>query len=288
METTPADIKVRQKAQWSAAAPAWDRWFSRYEHEFGPMMRWCCDAARLAPGMQVLDVACGTGLPALWAAERVHPGGRVTGIDLSAAMLGVARRRADAVPLPNVEFLEMDGEQLEFPDDSFDALLCACGVMFFPDAIGALGEMRRVLRRGGRLAVTAWDDPVRSPFLTIGGRAIAPFFPPAPPDPRAPGGFRFAQPGSLQAALEEAGFSDITVESRPMTITCTSTAEYWEMFTDMAAGIKDKIASLAAADQAAVRGAVDEVAARYAEDGMVKLQATPLCAVARKEKPDTR
>ena len=272
------EFKDRQKAQWSAAAAGWDRWFEWYARAFGPLMTWCCDAAALKPGERLLDIACGSGLPALLAGERVTPSGRVVAIDLAPRMLEVARRRAAHAGLAHVEFIEMDAERLGFDDESFDAVTCACGLMFFPDVEGALREIRRVLRPGGRLAVGVWDDPEKSPFLTIGGRLVADYFPPAaPPDPKAPGAFRFAQPGVLEQALAAAGFSAVHAESLSMPIECASVDEYWQVFTEMAAGIKEKIATLPDTARARLEAAVTRAAAPYATEGRLRLVATPLC-----------
>ena len=279
--STVMDQKERQKAQWSAAAAGWDRWFDWYARAFGPLMEWCCDAAGLAPGDRVLDLACGSGLPALLAARRVGPAGRVVAVDLSPDMLAVARRRAHAAGLDNLEFMEMDAERLHFADASFDAVTCACGLMFLPDASGALGEIRRVLMPRGRLAAGVWDDPSKSPFLTTAGRAVAEYFPPSgPPDPKTPGAFRFAPPGVLESMLADAGFSSVTVRSLPMPIECASATQYWQVFVDMAAGIKEKVATLPRADQARLEASVIEAASAYLQDGLVRLSATALCAAA--------
>lgn len=280
--TMAVDAKERVKNQWTGAADAWDRRFSWYSTAFQPVMEWCCVATRLSPGMHVLDVACGAGQPAFLAAEKVGPTGRVVGIDLSPRMLEHATRRARAAGLTQLEFTEMDAERLRFDDASFDAVMCTCGVMFFPEAEQALAEMRRVLKPGGRVAIAVWDEPSKSSFLTAGGGAVARYFPPAPPDPKAPGGFRFSAPGALDALVSAAGFNDVHVESVPMPIDLASADEYWEIFTDMAAGIKDKIDTLSESDHAQLRRVVDETLRPHQAGGGLRLSATPLCASGRK------
>jgi ubiquinone/menaquinone biosynthesis C-methylase UbiE len=124
-------------------------------HVLGPWAPLLVDAARLAAGERVLDVACGTGVVARIAALRVGCGGRVTGVDLNAGMIGVARSLplADAAP---IDWLEGSALALPLPDALVDAVLCQQGLQFFPDKALALREMRRVLRRGGRLALSVW------------------------------------------------------------------------------------------------------------------------------------
>jgi SAM-dependent methyltransferase len=281
--TTTLDARERVKRQWTQAADAWDRRFAWYSSAFAPVMEWCCTATRLAPGMQVLDIACGAGQPSFLAAEKVGPTGRVVGVDFSPRMIEHATRRARAAALKHLEFREMDAESLCFPDAGFDAVTCTCGVMFFPNADRALAEMYRVLAPGGRLAIAVWDDPSKSSFLLAGGGAVARFFPPGPPDPHAPGGFRFSPPGALHALVTGAGFTEVRVDSLPMPIDVESSDEYWQLFTEMAAGIREKIDTLSDADRARLRAAVDEALAPHRAAGRISLWATPLCATGRKD-----
>ena len=115
------------------------------------------DAARLAPGERVLDIACGTGIVARTAAERLGPSGHVIGIDLNADMIRVARSLPPPVGAP-IEWFERSALDLGLGDTSVDAVLCQQGLQFFPDRARAMWEMRRVLRRGGRLALSVWKD----------------------------------------------------------------------------------------------------------------------------------
>jgi len=280
--TTAVDIKDQQRAQWRDAAGAWDRYFDWYSRAFAPVMTWCADAIEAAPGMRVLDVAAGSGQPALTIAPRVQPGGSVLGVDFSPEMVAVAERRARQEGATNVSFRTMDAEQLELPDASFDALTCACGLIFFPDAHRALAEMRRVLKRGGRIAIVVWDEPSKSSFVTVGGGALGRFHAPTPPNPNSPGAFRFAKPEVLEGVLRDAGFADVTFASVPLPIEFESTQEYWEMFTECAAGIKAKISTLSKEDAVKLRGLVDELAAPHIVDGRLRLVSTPLCAVAKR------
>jgi len=125
---------------------------------FRPFSAAVASAARLRPGQHVLDVACGTGVLACTAAERVGRRGKVTGLDASAEMLAVARRKSVLV-----EWLEGRAESLPFGDESFDAVVSQFGMMFFDDCARALREMNRVLRSHGRLAVAVCDAVERSP-----------------------------------------------------------------------------------------------------------------------------
>ncbi len=134
-----------------------------YEEFFVPALfqQWAertADAARIREGQRVLDVACGTGVFARTASNRVGGAGSVVGVDGNDGLLAVARRMA-----PQVEWRGARAEALPFEDDSVDAVGCQFGLMFFEDRPAALREMVRVLRPGGRLAVVVWDRLETSP-----------------------------------------------------------------------------------------------------------------------------
>jgi len=278
---TVTDIKEQQRAQWREAAQGWDDYFEWYSRAFGPLMTWCADAIGAAPGLRVLDVAAGSGQPALTIAPRVQPGGTILGIDFSPEMVASAERRARDLGATNVSFRTMDAEQLDLPDASFDAVTCACGILFFPDANRALAEIRRVLKPGGRVAVAVWDEPQKNPFVTVAGGAVGHFHAPTPHGPHTPGAFRFCKRDALERVLLEAGFSDVTITSVPMPIDFESTEEYWQIFVECAAGIKAKIATLSDEDRRKLRRLIDELAAPHIAAGKLRLLATPLCAAAR-------
>lgn len=124
-------------------------------------------ASAPGPGERVLDVACGTGLIAIDAAFRVAPRGEVVGVDLSERMIAASQRRARSRGACNARFERMDAERLDLPDADFDVALCGLGLMYMPDPVQALREMRRVLRPGGRLAVAVWGDRARCGWSSV-------------------------------------------------------------------------------------------------------------------------
>ncbi|MFZ1862670.1 MAG: methyltransferase domain-containing protein [Polyangiales bacterium] len=125
---------------------------------FGPWAPRMVSAAELEPGMHVVDVACGTGVLAVEAAKAVSPGGAVVGVDLNPGMLAVARQKTR-----DVDWQEASAEALPFDDERFDAAVSQFGLMFFADQATAIGEMWRVLRPGGRLAIAVWDSLGNTP-----------------------------------------------------------------------------------------------------------------------------
>src|SRR6202790_2404663 len=131
------------------AAAEYDRAFAHVTAHFMPFL---LRAAHISPGMRVLDIATGTGLSAEAALDAVGPTGHVTAADVSPAMAEKARERLGKAP--NVSVSVEDGQALSFADSSFDVVLCNLGLMFFPDPVRGLSEFRRVLRSGGRVAVS--------------------------------------------------------------------------------------------------------------------------------------
>jgi ubiquinone/menaquinone biosynthesis C-methylase UbiE len=165
--------ETTEHEQWQVttkAAELYERYPARYI--LGPWAPLLVDAAALATGDGVLDVACGTGVVTRIAAQRVVPAGRVVGVDLNPGMIAVARSLAPPLGA-SIEWLERSALDLRLPDASFDAVLCQQGLQFFPDKLLALREMRRVLVYGGRLALSVWVGI--GPYHGAVGEALARF-----------------------------------------------------------------------------------------------------------------
>jgi ubiquinone/menaquinone biosynthesis C-methylase UbiE len=152
----------------------------------------------------VLDVACGTGLVALAAAERVGPQGHVLGTDISDHMVDAARQRAAQRGVHQLGFARMDAEQLALPDGGFDLALCALGLMYVPDPALALRELRRVLRPGGRVGLAVWGERAR-----CGWSALFPIVDDEVRSEVCPLFFRLGQQDALVGLCAEAGFERI-------------------------------------------------------------------------------
>ncbi len=157
----------------------WTRWAPIYDLRVRPFLRWrrpAVDALRLRTGDTVLDVACGTGLNFALLAQRVGPGGRVIGLDLTRAMLLRAQRKISRRLPGRVSLLEGDAAALPLADDSVDAVICSYGMVIVPDYRRAIAEAVRVLRPGGRLVLlepqrgSAFWAKVATPFVAFAGR----------------------------------------------------------------------------------------------------------------------
>jgi SAM-dependent methyltransferase len=191
-------------------------------------------------------------------------------------MLAVAEERRAARGLANYSTRVVDGGPLPFGDGSFDAVLSRLGVMFFPDPAAALRDFRRVLRPGGRAAMTVWADPAKNVWITGAAAIVNEMLSLPAPDPKAPGGFRFAEPGSLPALLADVGF--VEVEERPVSgeIEYESPAEYLEAMLDMAAPLVSALNQAPEPRREEVKEALlAAAAARARPDGSL---AYPWCA----------
>ena len=185
----------------------------RIEAINGPFGEAMLDAVQLQTGERVLDVGCGLGTTTLDAARLVAPDGRAVGIDITVDLLDVARQRAGAAGVTNIEFLEADAQVHPFRDGEFDAVISRFGIMFFDDSAEAFANIGRAVRPGGRLVTVCPGDPLDNQWVTIAFGAAAPHV--GLPDlgpPGSPGPFAFADPNRLEQALHAGGFRDITVE----------------------------------------------------------------------------
>lgn len=169
-------------------------------------------AAALQPG-RILEVAAGTGIVTEALAAALTEA-EVVATDLNQAMLDVAAARG----LPaRISLLAADAQALPFPDASFDLVVCQFGAMFFPDRAGAYREAKRVLKPGGRVLFSVWDEVELNPVSDILGKAVASLFPDDPPAfyRRVP--FGYHEVGRIEADLRAAGFTDILVETVSLT-----------------------------------------------------------------------
>lgn len=170
-------------------------------------------AAALKAGDQVLDIGCGCGATSLEIADLIGARGSVTGIDISAPMLAHATARAAAKKKSKVlDFLLADAATHAFPQGAYDLALSRFGVMFFAEPAAAFANIRKGLKRRGRLVFMAWQALAANAWVTVPLSAmLAHLPPPAPQDPLAPGPFAFADADRVRSVLDAAGFTDIDI-----------------------------------------------------------------------------
>ena len=209
----PDQQRATSREAWEQAAAGWGRLADRVRDWAIELSATMVDALALQPGQRVLELAAGPGDTGFMAAELVAPGGTLICSDGAEAMLEVARQRAAAQGVSNVEFRLLDLEWIDLPTADVDAVLCRWGIMLVVDPEAAAHEIRRVLKPGGRAALAVWDEPARNPWTTVAADALIELGLAEPPDPDEPGMFTLAGDGVLRELLESAGLVDVKVRA---------------------------------------------------------------------------
>ncbi len=232
------EIKERERETWAAVAEGWRRRDDLLRKGSQPVTERMLALAGIGVGHRVLDIASGTGEPAISAALRVGDTGQVIGTDLVEEMLAFAREKALHANLKNIKFRCVDGEALEFDASTFDAATIRWGLMFMPDPDSCLRHVYQALKHGGRVVVACWAAPERNPFISLLLKVLNKYMEVPKPPPDAPGIFAFADPERLRTVLATAGFTDIQVEELEIdVIEVDSGAAYWAAMEDLAGPI---------------------------------------------------
>lgn len=201
------EAKLQRRIQrygWDKACPDYESYWAA---QLAPAHEMLLAMAGIARGETVLDVACGTGLVSFPAAAAAAPGGMLVGMDISEAMVLRAREQAERRGLRNASFERAGAESLPAPNEAFDVVLCALGLMYVPDPIAALREMHRVLRSGGRAVAAVWGQRDR-----CGWAGIFPVVDARVESDVCPMFFQLGSGDALRAAMTAAGFEHILVE----------------------------------------------------------------------------
>lgn len=271
--------KDEQRQQWDSVAAGWKKWWPTIEDGAQVVSTRLIELAEVEPGQRVLDIATGIGEPALLAASRVGPAGRVVATDLSSRMLDIARARASALGLTNVEFREADAERLDFPDGSFDAILWRWGPTDLTDPSKALVAIRRMLGPTGSFATSAWEaGPKARPLASLAMTVAQEMFDIPPVRPEAPS----PPANTLEMALIHAGFSDVRIEAVTLTLAFASTDDCTEYLVDVSPVFAGLLSDKSSTQQAEYRHRLAEKLQQYmAGDGSVQIPNVTLCAAGR-------
>jgi ubiquinone/menaquinone biosynthesis C-methylase UbiE len=242
-------IRDRARMEWSAAAPGWKKYGKDIQKWMAPISDHLIRSAGITSGHTVLDVATGTGQPALTIAKIVSQNGKVIGVDLSPEMIEVAKEEAASQGLTNAAVFQVikDESLSMFSDNTFDSIVCRNGLMFMPDPVKALKAFLRVLKPGGKASVTVWGSPDKSPVMGVVMKTISRHVPPdlekrlsstttaAAAPPGTPGGpFSIPSVDMLRDYFLKAGFSNFNAEKMEVTVAQTDTAEqFWQGMTEV-------------------------------------------------------
>lgn len=252
----PVRYKQTTERQWQEAAGAWHRWGPTLSTWLGPPTEAMLDMARVGPGSRVLDVAAGAGQQTIVAARRVGPAGYVLATDIASSLLEFASADARKDGLANIECRRMDGEQLDVPASSFDAVISRVGLIYFPDQHEALTGMHRALKPGGRIAVMVYSTPDRNAFFSTPVSIIRRRANLGPPLPGQPGPFSLGGHGVLEAAFAKAGFHSIETRTIPAPLKMTRSSECVRFEQESFGALHQMLSGL---DDAGRRAAWDEI-----------------------------
>ena len=268
----PQSYKARQRDDWGIAADGWRKWWPVNERMMQPVSDRLMDLARVQSGHRVLDVATGIGEPAITAAKRVGSTGRVLATDQAPQMLAIGRERAKQLGLTNIEFREMDAETLDLSAQSFDAILCRCGIMFLPNLREALAQMRQLLVPGGWLAAGVWGEAAKVPLLSLAMSVVQRELAPPPPPPGTPGPFYLSDRSALERALIEANFAQVETETLTVTAEISSAEDFVQLTRDVSATLASLLARFSEEKQEAVWQGIAEAVSGYSgPDGIIRM-----------------
>jgi len=244
MELQLETIREQQKASWNNFSPGWKKWDDLTMDFLKPMGDEIIRMLKPKSNEMILDVAGGTGEPGLTIASMIN-GGKVFITDIAEGMLEIAEENAMLRGIKNIETRVCDVCELPFDDNTFDAISCRKGFMFFPDMSLAAEEMVRVLKPGGRISASVWDGPEKNFWVTAIMGTISKNMELPPPPPGAPGMFRCATDGFMSILFSQAGLNNISQNIIPGKLNSKTTDVYWEMMTEVGAPI---VAALSNAD----------------------------------------
>ena len=265
MSEDPNEQREASLQAWEGAAAGWTRHQRLVRDWAAPVAQWLIAALNLQPGQRVLELAAGLGDTGMLAAELVSPGGSVTISDQAEAMLAGARERAAELGLSNVEFRVLNAEWIDEPVASFDALICRWGLMLMTDYETALGEMRRVLRPGGRLALTVWDSVEANPWAWMPMQELRERGLVGPS--AGPGPFALGDRERLLALLQAGGFQVTELEALDLIRSHPSFDDFWETQLDMSPTYHDVVLSLHQEQIEQIRESLRQRFARYTLPG---------------------
>ena len=239
------EIKNRERNAWASVADGWQRRDALLRKGAAPVTERMLELAGITTGSQVLDIASGTGEPAISAAQLAGATGKVIGTDLTDEMLAYARSKAAVAGVTNIEFHCVDGETLDFEADSFDAITIRWGLMFMPAPASCLELAHNIMKQQARIAIACWSAPDKNPFVGLLMQTLGKYMDVPKPPPGTPGIFSMADPDRLRDVIASAGFRNIELEELEINvIEVDSGTAYWEVISDLAAPVMTLVKQL--------------------------------------------
>jgi ubiquinone/menaquinone biosynthesis C-methylase UbiE len=279
------EFKAQQRQIWDNAAAGWQAWWETIERGAQKVNDKIVELAEIKSGDRVLDIATGIGEPAVTAAKKVMPSGKVVATDISPQMLAIAKTRAKSLGLDGImEFRESDGEKLDFPEPTakFDAVLSRWGLMFFPNLSAALVKIRDLLVTNGRLSVAVWSAPSKVPLLDLAFATVRKQINAPGPPPGTPGPFALADIETLKQSFSQAGFKDVKIDTFQITFEFDSPESFTRFHQQVTAPIQALLANYSDEVKKAAWDSITEAVWQYADShGRVNLDNEVICISGR-------
>ena len=276
-------FKAQQRQMLDNVAAGWQAWWETFEHGAQKVSDKIVELAELKPGDTVLDIATGIGEPAITAAKRVRPNGKVVATDISPQMIAIGKERAKSLGLDNImEFRESDAEKLDFPKSTFNAVLSRWGLMFLPNLPVALATIRQLLAPNGRLSAAVWSTPSKVPLLDLAFSTVRKQINAPAPQPGTPGPFALADAEALKQTFSQAGFKDIQVQTLQITFNFDSPETYTKFQQQITAPIQAMLANQPEERKKQIWNSVTEAVGEYADShGRVNIDNEVICIMGK-------
>jgi SAM-dependent methyltransferase len=275
------ELRAHLHGMWAAVAGGWAQHADYADARGAELTERLLDLTLPQPGERVLELACGPGGAGLAAAQRVAPDGEVVLSDVVAEMTAIAAARAAARGVRNVSTRELDLEDIDQPDASYDVVLCREGLMFAADPARAAREIRRVLAPGGRFALAVWGPRERNPWLGVVFDAVSAQTGAPVPPPGVPGPFSLGDADRLAGLLRDADLADVVVSELPVPLRAECFEEWWTRTSALAGPMARILASLPEAAVQALRTRVRDAVRPYETRGGLELPGVALLAAGR-------
>jgi ubiquinone/menaquinone biosynthesis C-methylase UbiE len=281
MEKKLEQIREQQKESWNRFSPGWKKWDELFMDFLKPMGSEIIHLLKLKGNELVLDVACGTGEPGLTIASKLK-GGKVFITDLAEDMLAIARENAMHREILNVQTRACDVCELPFAANTFDAISCRFGFMFFPDMLLAAKEMVRVLKPGGKIATSVWNVAEKNFWITSMMGAINKNMELPASLPGTPGMFRCAKESLMSGLFLQAGLRNVSVTEVSGRLNCKTADVYWNVMTDIAAPVVEALSKADDAMKEKIKSEVYQAVNQKYPDGNVLIDSSALVIYGQK------
>lgn len=274
MAIDPEQFRADAREAWEKAAVGWSAQADAWDVATRAVSDWLVEAIAPQPGQRVLELAAGPGDVGLLVAELLRPGGEAVLTDGAEAMVAAIEDRAAARGLQDVvRARTMEAEWIDAPTASFDAVVCRWGYMLLADPDAALGETRRVLRAGGRVALAAWAGPEANPWSSeLGAELRARGL--APAELSGVDQFAWRERDAIGERLQDAGFTDVLLDTVAFAYRYPDLDAWWDRQIDMSPSLGGVLVSVDPATRDEIMESAQARLAPYvAADGTVEIPA---------------